>query len=258
MKSLCVCAVVGVVSTLAIVVASAVLYPLRGGQATCLSIHHPITTFNRGQTSVEIWQSRSAIATFHWAWTLTAPRTPDPGFKLADDPDPSLESWITKRLIQWWPNPAPWPEPGYQDIRSYIVTRGWPFRCFWHEYDFSNHHAIPRQAGIGVVPPALLGAIELPEVLSIRRPLNRPGTWPIGIPLRPLWAGLALNILSLSVAWWAVIVLPLTLKDILLGALRRRRGLCPACAYDLSVTPPGNPCPECGHKPKHRAFASSA
>ena len=89
-------------------------------------------------------------------------------------------------------------------------------------------------------------AIELPEPLSIRRPLNRPGTWPIGIPFRPLWTGLALNVLTLTLAWWIVLVVPFAMRDAVLVALRSRRGLCPSCAYDLRATPAGSPCPECG------------
>jgi hypothetical protein len=230
------------------VIASAVLVPGFRFQARCISAHHPAATLPPGQTSVEIWRSDTSIATFHWAWAHSHSFPPDPPFDIVEEPDPAIPPWIIARLIRWGPKSSPWPEPGFQDMRGYIVTRGWPFRCFWHEYDFSQLPPTPRFVpGSRMTPPTLAGAFELPEPLSVRRPLNRPGTWPIGIPYRPLWTGLAFNILVLTVAWWIVLVVPFALRDAVLGALRRRRGLCPACAYDLRATPASSPCPECGY-----------
>jgi hypothetical protein len=61
------------------------------------------------------------------------------------------------------------------------------------------------------------------------------------LPLIPIWPGFLANTALYAIPW-----------TLLLGfgparrSLRRRRGLCPACAYDLRATPPGAPCPECG------------
>jgi hypothetical protein len=41
-----------------------------------------------------------------------------------------------------------------------------------------------------------------------------------------------------------------------LAIRRRRRNLCPKCAYDLRATPPGSPCPECG-QPSVQSVTSS-
>ncbi len=64
----------------------------------------------------------------------------------------------------------------------------------------------------------------------------------IWLPRRVLWTAILANTLLLAAAWWAALVLPGMSRCV----LRRRRGLCPACAYDLRATPAGNPCPECG------------
>ena len=75
----------------------------------------------------------------------------------------------------------------------------------------------------------------------------------IWIPRRVLWPGLLADTTFFAALWWALLIAP----GITRRALRRRRGQCPTCAYDLRATPPSNPCPECGHKPEHRNPASA-
>jgi hypothetical protein len=62
------------------------------------------------------------------------------------------------------------------------------------------------------------------------------------VPFLPLYRGLAINLLWFSLLWFIL----LTVASFARRSLRRRRGLCPACAYDLRATPAGSPCPECG------------
>lgn len=69
----------------------------------------------------------------------------------------------------------------------------------------------------------------------------------IWLPRRFLWLALIANTLTLAAAWWLLLVAPGMSRR----ALRRRRGLCPTCAYDLRVTPAGSPCPECGSTSMH-------
>lgn len=62
------------------------------------------------------------------------------------------------------------------------------------------------------------------------------------LPLFPIWRGYILNTLVWGLPLFALTFIPPALRR----SLRRRRGLCPACAYDLRATPAGSPCPECG------------
>lgn len=59
------------------------------------------------------------------------------------------------------------------------------------------------------------------------------------LPTIPIWRGFLLNSFLFACAWWLLFLIPLTTRRV----LRRRRGGCPACGYDLSGQPA---CPECG------------
>ena len=80
-------------------------------------------------------------------------------------------------------------------------------------------------------------ALMLPDVL---RPLGprRPVDF---LPLRPLWPGFAINTVFYATILWLFIPGPFALRK----HIRRKRGLCVACGYDLR----GNlsqGCPEYG------------
>ncbi|MEO1130454.1 MAG: hypothetical protein AAFX05_12215 [Planctomycetota bacterium] len=68
--------------------------------------------------------------------------------------------------------------------------------------------------------------------------LDRDGR-PVILPLQPLWLGFAVNTLvysaSLFIGWIAIVAVR--------RALRRRRGLCFGCGYDVTAVAQ---CPECG------------
>ncbi len=61
------------------------------------------------------------------------------------------------------------------------------------------------------------------------------------VTLRPLWPGFALNTLFYSAMLWLLIGGPFVLRR----HLRRKRGLCVACGYDLRHADHAA-CPECG------------
>jgi len=61
------------------------------------------------------------------------------------------------------------------------------------------------------------------------------------LPVDPLWAGLLVNSLIYAIVTWIVARLFVAWRR----ARRRRRGLCPRCAYDLAGL---DTCPECGAK----------
>ena len=65
---------------------------------------------------------------------------------------------------------------------------------------------------------------------------------PIGlkfVPLQPLWPGFAINTIFYAAILWLLFVTPGAVRR----TIRRRRGLCPACAYPIGVSPI---CTECG------------
>ena len=66
---------------------------------------------------------------------------------------------------------------------------------------------------------------------------------------RPIWPGIAVNTVFYAAIIWLVILGPFALRRY----LRRRRGLCPACAYPMGES---DVCTECGKVlPKRKAMA---
>ncbi len=61
------------------------------------------------------------------------------------------------------------------------------------------------------------------------------------LPLRPLWPGLVVNSAFYGLLLWLLSLVP----SIIRRGLRRRRGRCVKCGYDLRGNPAGG-CPECG------------
>ena len=61
------------------------------------------------------------------------------------------------------------------------------------------------------------------------------------LPLSPIWPDFALNTLFYAAILWLLIPGPFALRRL----IRQRRGLCPACGYDLRYGE-HDACPECG------------
>jgi len=123
----------------------------------------------------------------------------------------------------------------------------------------------------GIVPPGNVQFVEvvvlgLPFPCVYGRMMSPPGstrplmenlywfrgrTWlawprrgdPLILPYRPIWSGFILNTLLMGLPLFLLAMIPGRVRR----ALRRRRGLCIRCAYDLRATPAGSPCSECGH-----------
>jgi hypothetical protein len=63
--------------------------------------------------------------------------------------------------------------------------------------------------------------------------------YPRVLPLRPIFPGFAINTIFYAAVLWVLFAAPGSVRR----RLRRRRGLCPACAYPVGV---GGTCTECG------------
>jgi hypothetical protein len=101
----------------------------------------------------------------------------------------------------------------------------WSERISWHTF------ASP-------INDVLLGGI------SHRQPVRTPNAYAIWedfrvLPLRPIWPFFAINTIFYAAILWLLFFAPGSVRRM----IRRRRGLCPACAYPVGTSPV---CTECG------------
>jgi hypothetical protein len=75
-----------------------------------------------------------------------------------------------------------------------------------------------------------------------------PENFPRVLPLHPIWPGLFVNTLFYAAILWSLIPGSFALRRL----IRRRRGLCPACAYPMGEVAV---CSECGEPLPKRAVA---
>ena len=61
------------------------------------------------------------------------------------------------------------------------------------------------------------------------------------LPLRPIWPGFAINTVFYAVVLWLLTLAPFTARRF----IRRKRGHCIKCGYDLRAVE-HEKCPECG------------
>ncbi len=67
------------------------------------------------------------------------------------------------------------------------------------------------------------------------------GRWRNHLPVQPVWPNFAVNTILYAAILWLIIPGPFVLRRL----IRRRRGLCPKCGYDLRHGE-HQACPECG------------
>ncbi len=111
-----------------------------------------------------------------------------------------------------------------------LDARGWPMRSLWFE---SMSQFGEGQTQTNPTPLPAQGALKIssapPTVAS-----------PRVLPLRSIRRGFAVNTLFYAALLWLPFA-PFALRRL----IRQRRGLCPACAYDLRHAE-HKACPECG------------
>jgi hypothetical protein len=125
-----------------------------------------------------------------------------------------------------------------------IVSAGLPLRCVW-AYSWLDGQGFTA-AMASFKPLRYEGGIEPPAWLRPVRASTE--SWPPG-PL-PIATRFIVKGFALNTAFFAAVAFVLWSAPALVRRrLRRARGHCPGCGYDLKGAPPGSPCPECAWKP---------
>ena len=110
------------------------------------------------------------------------------------------------------------------DRMIHTVLAGWPLKCL-HGERLSIGNTV-REHGLAEPPAPILKLNVKPMRL---------------LPLRPRWGGMVLDSALFAAALWLAVPGPLMLRR----TLRRRRGQCSSCGYDLNHVD-HDACPECG------------
>jgi len=165
------------------------------------------------------------------------------------------------------------------NVESELLERESPsYREYVEEFP-ANEHLVPKWAAARAGAPRLaienyykdlawawpmlalrsrmvLGSIERGrdfeiDVIAVDGGVLTDALWwesevPYPLPLRPIWPGFAVNTLSYAAILWLLICGPFVLRRL----VRRRRGLCPACAYPMGDSAT---CTECGRELPSRA-----
>ena len=150
-------------------------------------------------------------------------------FLLPDTVDLADPSEIPEEFQRWLtPADRTWMHfsPELRDWQSVLLfLHGWPLKamCCVTTQDFGGAEMVVH------------AGLRLPQT---PRPSDRH---PTALPLRPLWPGFAINTLFYAAMLWLLWSTSFALR----GVIRRHRGRCCACGYDLRGTD-HKVCPECG------------
>lgn len=172
------------------------------------------------------------------------------GLRAGPDPVPLDVPIPSSKFVPAWARDALWLPPtaagDASDDRRFLGGRcrsieamGWPWVAMWCDDDWRR-------------PPRY--GFEVPALTNWNQAY--PGTYPYESPVfpcRPVPTGFALCTAFYGAAWFGLIAgVPWVRRRLRTGA-----GLCPNCRYDLTATPPGMPCPECGQRPAAEATGGS-
>lgn len=156
----------------------------------------------------------------------------------ADQLESLLPAWALDQVVPWLSSPSLWPQANSRETRSVEMT-GWPLLCL---FSLQVVHRDIIQSSYRQLDQ---GGIWLPQGRFHRRVGSTLTGWtrPVILPYRFHGPSLIANGVMYALVWSLLLFAPKSLRS----HLRRRRNLCPRCAYSLLNLPPNSPCPECGH-----------
>ncbi len=139
-------------------------------------------------------------------------------------PDP------VKKTAPRWLDPSTVP----RDDDAIAIACGWPLRCLAGRSDSSRTIGA---SGTSSWHAQDAWIVDIPKSGGPTEFLTNRAF----LPLRPVWTGLLLNSAFFSACWAMTLFgIPMARRQ-----MRRRRGRCPTCAYDLNHNL-ATGCPECG------------
>ena len=150
----------------------------------------------------------------------------------ARDVPKMMDIWGDAQPDDLTPGWAPFAEdlPRFARSANWLVdSRGWPMRSMWSQ----PHSAFLREGEWEIIPAR--GGIR--SALSPWTALGIPRVR----PLTPIWPGFAVNTIFYGLILWLLLPGRFVLRRI----IRRKRGRCIACGYDLRGDL-DHGCPECG------------
>ncbi len=125
-----------------------------------------------------------------------------------------------------------------------VSSRGWPLLSMSCEFDFNPNRLTILPCRSGADPRLAIRVLSGISTGSIE-PSWKHGPYqsglPRALPLRPILGGFLINTLFYAAILWPLICGPFVLRRL----IRRKRGLCVACGYDLRHAD-HDACPECG------------
>ena len=140
---------------------------------------------------------------------------------------------------------------GYTQVSRITVLEPNPnLRLVPASYPFKKHESViragfPMRAHTCAV--AETAPIQVDGGLNVRHLNIRWTSWDRRIlPIRPIWPGFAVNTIFHAGVLWLLVFGPFAFRRL----IRRRRGLCPACAYPMGEA---GVCTECGRPLPQRA-----
>ena len=218
-----VCLVLGGVTTVAVTWGFAIKLDIR--DSTYTARHRILERPHGGVLGVSRRSRRGAVHLYASAgWPPHGPSESS----LEGSPEDLVPRWAINHLLPWGSQVQDWPQGGY--FSRDLDARGWPQLSFWC--------VTARKIGRLPIQPAA-GGIQLPDrwVMEHDRQWLRLTT----LPCRPIWSGFAMNTIFYAAILWFLTLGPFAARRL----IRRRRGRCIECGYDLRGAE-HEVCPECG------------
>lgn len=136
----------------------------------------------------------------------------------------ALESkYVPPRQLPQWSAVRRKPSADELQFTGSIVedARGWPLLSLYSE---------------SRVPPQIM-SMPNNTAIVLQQPFEKGS-----LPNRMIWFGFLTDSAIYAAAWSLLVIAPVLVNR----DLRRHRGACAACGYDLRFTPHSTKCPECG------------